>query len=363
VLALLFSVSIGESIIGKLLAQWTLDRFIRWDPTITEDNIVLVDITEEDYADIFQKKRPLSPDVIVKLIRAAHDAGAKVVAVDISTADWEAKDGTLVSKIPSDAAVVWARGFYLDQSAEKSRMRLEPLLGGSDAGRGECYGVPALGLEAGVVRYFYSGLDADQWEPSFVDQILFRSKNGSCMEPGSGQEEVRIINFSAKIARKESARTLLRQSAEKGWSDQKQYAGKIVLLGGSFHSGSDTGLTPVGARSGLEIIGDALSTATRSEPRKELGKGWSIAIDAGIGLLLLAAGLLGSRVQIGVTVVLTALLGYSSLYTFRQYYLFVSFIPFVLGVGAHLCLGWIHKNRGETSTVAIPNPTAKPESS
>jgi CHASE2 domain-containing sensor protein len=340
-LALLFSLTIGESMVGKLLAQWTLDRFIRLDTVTEEPRIVLIDITEEDYAQVFGRKRPLDPATIIELVRAACDAGAKVIGVDISTADWPEGSGMLLSRVPPTAAVVWARGFYLDRQSQRPRTKLERLLGDTAAAHRECYGVPALGQEAGVIRYFYSGLNVEMWEPSFVSQIVHRSQHGSCLPPSDRDEERSIINFSARI-RNESASTLLAQSRQKGWSKRPEYADKILILGGSFHSGSDTGITPVGPMSGLEIIGQALSSALRGNTRKDLGKGWSVLIDASIGVALFAVGRCGRRAQLAVTIVFASLLGYLSLYVFRQYYLFVSFIPFVLGVIAHMFLGWIH---------------------
>ncbi len=341
-IALLFSLTIGESVFGKVVAQWTLDRFIRWDTPTTEDHIVLIDITEEDYGQLFGRKRPLDPATIIELVRAAYAAGAKLIAVDISTADWPKDSDKQLSRVPSGAAVVWARGFYLDRQSGERRRKLEQLLGDVETSTRECYGVPALGQEAGIVRYFYNGLKIGMsWEPSFVQQIAYRSEHGSCLQPQYRDEELHIINFSAQI-RTESASTLLVQSKQKDWGRRPEYADKILILGGSFHSGSDTALTPVRAMSGLEIIGQALSSTMGSKARRELGKGYSVLIDAGIGAALFFVGLWGRRPQLLITVVFMLVLGYLSLYVFRQYYLFVSFIPFLLGVVAHACLGRLH---------------------
>jgi CHASE2 domain-containing sensor protein len=341
-ISLFFSLAIGESIFGKLLAQWTLDRFIRSDTRTIEDQIVLIDITEEDYNQIFSRRRPLDPATIIELVHAAYVAGAKLIAVDISTADWPEESEKLISRVPPKAAVVWARSFYLDHQSQKPNRRLERLLGDVGTSTSECYGVPALGQEAGIVRYFYSGLKIGIWQPSFINQIVHRSEHGSCLPPSDRDEERRIINFSAQI-RTESASTLLAQSRQKDWGRRPEYEDKILILGGSFHSGSDTSVTPVGAMSGLEIVGQALSSAMRRNARKELGKGYSVLIDAGIGVVLFVVGLCGRRAQLVVTVTFVLLLGYFSLYVFRQYYLFVSFIPFVLGVLAHMCLGWLYE--------------------
>jgi CHASE2 domain-containing sensor protein len=340
-IALTFSWTIGESIFGRLLARWTLDQFIRWDRPTGDDQIVLIDITEDDYGNRFNRRRPLDPEKIVELINAAHTAGAKAIAVDISTADWPKEAKEQLRKLPF-AAIIWARDFYEDRQGGKPTTVLEPLLGGLKEASGECYGVPALGEEAGVVRYFYSGLRIGGLrEPSFVSQIVYRSENSSCLQPEDQDEERQIISFSSQIP-SESASTLLDQAGQKDFGSRPEYAGKILIIGGSFHSGADTKLTPVGAMSGLEIIGQALSSVTKNRARRELGKGYSVLIDSVIGLVLFLLGLLGWRVQVLTTIVFVLPLGIACLYAFRQYDLFVSFIPFVAGIFAHAYLARLH---------------------
>src|SRR5260370_32072578 len=80
-IALLFSLTIDESVFGKVVAQWTLDRFIRWVTPTTEDHIVLIDITEEDYDQLFDRKRPLDSAPIIELLHPAFPAGAKLTDV------------------------------------------------------------------------------------------------------------------------------------------------------------------------------------------------------------------------------------------------------------------------------------------
>jgi CHASE2 domain-containing sensor protein len=94
--------------------------------------------------------------------------------------------------------------------------------------------------------------------------------------------------------------------------------------------------------SGLEIIGQALSSVTKNRARRELGKGYSVLIDSVIGLVLFLLGLLGWRVQVLTTIVFVLPLGIACLYAFRQYDLFVSFIPFVAGIFAHAYLARLH---------------------
>lgn len=344
VVALFFSTSMSESLVGKLLAQWTLDRFIRLEPPTAEDRIVLIDITEEDYSQIFSRRRPLDPAIVIELVRAAHLAGAKLIAVDINTADWpKESEKLLTTEVPSGAAVVWARGFYLDRRSGKPHRRLDQLLGDVPASNRECYGVPALQQGGGVVRYFYSGLQFEMWQPSFINQISYRSEHNSCLQPQERDEELRIIDFTAQI-RTESAATLLEQSRQIGWGRRPEYADKILILGGSFHSGSDMSLTPVGEMSGLEIAGQALSSVMRRRARKELGEFSSVLVDASIGLLLFFVGLRHRLIQLLLAIAIVVLAAILCLYVFSQYYLFVSFIPFVLGSAVHLGLGRMYEH-------------------
>jgi hypothetical protein len=341
--ALFFSLSMAESLVGKLLAQWTLDRFIRWVPPTEEGRIVLVDITEEDYSQTFGRKRPLGPATIIELISAAQIAGAKLIAVDINTADWpKESEKLLTSKVPADAAVVWARGFYLDRGSGKPHRRLDRLLGDVPASSSECYGVPALKQESGIVRYFYSGLQFEMWQPSFISQIAYRSEHDSCLLAQERDEELRIIDFAAQI-RTETASTLLEQSRQMGWGRRPEYQNKILILGGSFHSGSDMNLTPAGEMSGLEIAGQALSSVMRSKARKELGNFSSVLIDACVGFLLFLVGLWHRPAQLILAIVIALLAAFLCLYAFSQYYLFVSFIPFVVGSAVHVGFGRMYE--------------------
>jgi CHASE2 domain-containing sensor protein len=75
---------------GGNFSRFTLDRLLEWQwGSPKEDHqIVLIDITDEDYRTLFDRKRPLNPKVIFALIRAAQQGGAKLIAVDISTEDW-----------------------------------------------------------------------------------------------------------------------------------------------------------------------------------------------------------------------------------------------------------------------------------
>ena len=342
-LALLASWGSGASALGHFSGRLFLDPLIRWDAPIDETEIVLVDITEDDYEKVFKKSRPLDPATIVDLITAAHAGGAKLIAVDISTADWprdwEKRKG--VKPLPL-ARIVWARGFYQERDQRRAEYVLEPILGGVHSAETECYGVPALAQEAGIVRSFYSNLAiGSHVEPSFVQQIVYRTTHDSCLAADEGGETEIIINFSSRI-RSESASTLLAESRQPDWGRRPEYADKIVILGGTFHSGADIHDTPLGTKAGFEIIGQAVSSVRRGNFHSELGETLSLLIDLVIGVGLLIGGIfVKAWVRVFAYVAMAAAL-FLSLYLFRQYYLFVSFLPFIVGILAHYRLEQYH---------------------
>lgn len=322
---------INTSRFGGFVSGISLDLMIQSDAEFNEDQILLVDITENDYGEMFHRKRPLDPATILELVAAAHKGGAKLIAVDISTADWP-KDQKL--DIPADAAIVWARDFYLEQDQREPHYAAPALLGGNAAAAHACYGFPSLGEEAGVVRWFDSGLEVgSKYEPSFADQIVHRSQTGACLM--SGTIGRRIIKFRAKIP-VETAGTLLAEGRQKTWGATSTiYKGRIVILGGSFHSGADVHETPVGTLDGLEIVGRSVSCTLRKTAYTELGEWTSTLIDLAIGLLLVLFGLVGSRAQLYATLIACLMAVFLVLCLYRQYYLFLSFLPILAGIFVH----------------------------
>jgi len=331
------SATIGASVVGRTISGLALDSLLRSEPPVNEDRVVLIDITEDDYANIFRRRRPLDPATILEMVRGAISGGASLVAVDIDTSDWPP---SVSLDLQPDAAVVWAADFYYQRRGLRREQVMSSALGkplrGPDSTT-ECYGVPALGEEAGVVRWFYSGMAAGSlMMPSFVDQVVYRSQHRSCLKEGTG-DELNIIDFSARVPA-ETASTLLKESRALNWKVARAYERKIVIIGGSFHNGDDLKETPVGPMSGLEINGEAISSALHGKTHIEVGEFQAVGADILIGIILVLIGLVGRRAQITATVATAIISCYFSLYLFRQYYLFLSFIPICMGIIVHLYL-------------------------
>lgn len=326
--------TIGASFLGRAISSFTLDSLIRNTPLNPENKVVLIDITEEDYDNIFHRKRPLDPALILEMVRGAVDGGAKLVAIDISSEDWPANTNL---NLQPNAAVVWAEDFYTPPNQHNQELILSPLLGEPLTSTRECYGVPALGEEAGVIRWFYPGLTiGNSVVPGFAEQIVYRSQHDSCLtEPPD--EQRRIIAFSAKIPT-ETASTLLAEARLKNWKGSHAYDGRILILGGSFHSGADVRETPVGSRSGLDINGQAVASLLEGTAHRELSERWAVIIDFCLGIIIVLTGLLGHRLQLAAVLIAMLLSAFLSLFLFRQYFLFLSFFPICIGIFAHIYL-------------------------
>lgn len=333
VLASLLSIGFGESFIGRELSRFTLDQFLGWRAPEKDDRIVLIDITDDEYRVLFHRRRPLDPKVIFELIRAALQGGAKLIAVDISTEDWPDEWTDAADTLPADTRVVWARSFHV-KPGKSERMVLDPFLGGHERAAKECYGIPALGEAAGVVRWFYPSMEiAGERHPAFVQQILHRLEKHSCLtEPGEDRHPL-IIDFAVQLHH-EAASSLLRKSAEADWAARQEYAGKIVILGGSYHAGEDLHVTPIGRLSGLELNGYALWSALSGRERHELTMGWAIAVDLGVGLALMLYTIFGRHPQLPIILMAVVLFFLLSLLAW-QYNLFLSFVPMAGGVILH----------------------------
>jgi CHASE2 domain-containing sensor protein len=381
-IAILASAAISASEFGRVIDEKTLDHILRWQYDAAQQaephkQIVLIDITEKDFADpcLFARKRPLDPKIILRLINAAANGGATLVAVDIDTEDWSqwppnaaatpdtaatpdscrrTEVGTLPDKplewargltLPNKP-LVWARGFHTaeDPLDEPGAVVPEPLLGEESPDLERiCAGYPFLGAQAGIVRWFYKAKTIrGKLEPSFVSQIKYRNQNSSCQTNVSEADPDRrlIINFAYRLQRV-AASAVFEASEKPGWKDRREFDGAMVILGGSFHQGGDMLATPVGPLPGLVINGLALATLIDGREVTELSEVQIFLVDAAFAIGLVLCGIFSHRLAVWATggaFSLSILLG-QYLY---QHALFLSSLPILLGLCVHL---WLERPR------------------
>ena len=137
---------------------------------------------------------------------------------------------------------------------------------------------------------------------------------------------------------------------------------RIVLIGGTYHAGRDLHPTPVGKMAGVYIWAEALASWIRHdalrEPREPIVFALEFLIGVFAGFFLIrfgpALGLLFDLLIVGPLTIL------SSLLTFGDRILFVSFLPSFVGVYLHYQLELHHEIkllRGELRRKELPAET------
>jgi CHASE2 domain-containing sensor protein len=319
-------------------------------------SLVIVTINDDDYAERFQRRSPLDPRQVARIIGALQYFAPKVIGVDLDTEDWNPADAARVPAAP--AHLVWARLFDADPSGPLRIASLDKVLG-SD-GSAVCFGLTAMQADSDLrVRQYpgeYRSVRGGETlaYPSFplvVQQVV---REGTCPKQATPQpEEARteanwnenrlLIRYrgDGHEIRKIPAGALLDtrdiavQSPENPAVDRMRslLAGNVVLLGGTYKAGRDSYPTPVGMVAGVEILGQAILTA-REGPIREAGRGL-IWFDVCLGLALLALSLNHPKLATAVNVALLFLLIPVSGWLFRSFAFFLDTIPVQISMMVH----------------------------
>ena len=146
--AAVLSSFVPNSRFGRQMDMSNLDSWFRAGKSDVDQRIVVVEITDADYAGpMFRRACPLPVDGVGKLLRAVALSGPKLIAVDLDTAHWTSAERTAIRTLAEPAQIAWAIGGWEDA---QGNVNLESM-----AGEGSCFGVPAsLPDEYGVVRGF-----------------------------------------------------------------------------------------------------------------------------------------------------------------------------------------------------------------
>jgi CHASE2 domain-containing sensor protein len=305
--------------------RWENDNLDRWfmsKPPAQSNEVVLVQIDEADYQQLFQSRSPLASNEVMRLLDVIASAGPKVIGVDLDTSNWSPAD--LERKRPMP--VIWASEVPSASAA------------------GVCFASPALEPEkadAVVRRYLLVTPGPLGPRPSFSAAVASAALTGIACAPQHGGEHAdhgdsQFINFLGRRLsfRKISAGALLKLQGTPAVAED--LGGKIVLLGGSYGSARDRYRTPVGQMDGLEILAHAVETRLHGSIGHPTPVRFFLA-DVFIGLCLVAIGFYvphwASLTLAAVVVPLLAIA--ASLIAFQTFAYFASFIPVVAGVVCH----------------------------
>lgn len=256
-----------------LISEWqttSLNLQMRLDVPSEESSVVIIDITQRDFDDIFQgKTRPLNPTALQRVISAIAKGRPCVIGVDIDTSFPQFRDFAVSDEM---ANVVWARE-TAEMPADVTQA-VVPLdvLGGQNPTYNEKSGIPFLIDDSKRIPRYYTHLikTSEGNLPSFGWAVLKEGMNRNCEGitfPDIVETPERLIIGYSRGAEGEgrmriSASDILKFSEGPEWQDNNLIKNKIVLLGGTY-LGEDQSDTPIGRMSGVEILANVIESDLR----------------------------------------------------------------------------------------------------
>lgn len=325
-----------------------LDSFVRFNAPRYSDDIVVVEITDDDYEHHFHSRSPLDAGLLATLLTAIHSAHPALIVLDIDTSDdsFRKLDELGVAAWPE---VLWARVPKRTPRGEHPGdgylAALEPVAGGlvTDASR---MGVPIFPVDSdGVVRRYRQQIDTSagtlpslSWNAARRYNIKSKERAGDILFNFPGDR------YAFPIVQ---AGEFLGPADPQGWG--RILGRKIVMVGGDYAAGRDTYFTARGEMAGVELVAHAAQSDLAGGGIGESSFLVSAAFDIVFGTLLV---LLFFRLQLqpAFVICLACLLVLpvaASWVTFRSLAYWVSFIPLILGMLLHQLYDYDREQRAE----------------
>jgi len=222
------------------------------------EEIVIVEVSDDDYAELFRGTSPLDRQVLRKLIDSIAKGEPNVIGVDLDTSAPSFTDLELSADWPT---IIWARD--AQQASNSESLVPSRILGDSPAGQAAPSGLALLPRDQdGVFRRYrrvfrIEGKNLDSFPWAIVKAYL--EKN-----PDEEDEEL-VLNFSGDryAFRRIRASHVLQMSESPGWQQDSPIRGRICLLGGSYRAARDEYPTPLGAMAGVELMAHAIASDLR----------------------------------------------------------------------------------------------------
>jgi CHASE2 domain-containing sensor protein len=230
--------------------------------------VVIVDIDDTDYQELFRESSPLNPARLEKLISDIAKGQPRVIGVDIDTSSSQ-----FATEFPArnwGPHIVWEREVreVPEEGTESGNLHPLDILGGQKNldPRSNSTGLPLLidESEDKVTRKYRRSISTQGGPlPSFPYEIAeaYRGENSGRVAELQDSQEDRLIHFSGTSGHTTRLHFSARKVSElsEHWPETSPIRDKIVLLGGSYLS-QDIHETPVGRLSGLEVMANVVET-------------------------------------------------------------------------------------------------------
>lgn len=341
ILALIFTFAVNRAGLFVELENWFLDTQMKLAAPARDSQIVIIDITKQDFSQIFQSRsRPLDPAQMQKLIEAIADGEPCVIGVDIDTSFPEFKNFKVSPKLSN---VVWEREPRAMPEDVDQKPEMLNVLGGQNPELNARSGVPFLIDDSKKVTRYYTRLieTTEGKMPSLAYAIFREAKNRNCEQikfPDLEESDNPLIigyarGTSGAGRARISAGSVLKFAENPNWRDNRLIKNKIVLLGGSYYD-DDKHDTPLGTMDGVEITANVVETELGGGGIKPPGTLIMILLQIFDGILLVALFQIFSwRKAILLCLPLIAVIALAC--SFLTYYSFAQwlfFVPVMIGV-------------------------------
>lgn len=256
-----------------LLNEWqtiSLNTQMRLDLPAEESEVVIVDITQQDFDQVFAgQTNPLNPDALQRVVAAIAKGQPCVIGVDIDTSFSQFKNFKVSEEMSN---VIWARETAeMPENIDKEAIPLD-VLGGQNPEYNKKSGIPFLINDAKNIPRFYTRLikTTEGESPSFAWAVFKEGKSRNCAGLNFPELEETEDRFVIGYSRgkegagrtKISASKVLEFSENPDWQNNNLIKGKIVLLGGTYLNQDKTD-TPLGMMRGVEITANVIESDLR----------------------------------------------------------------------------------------------------
>ena len=258
----------GHSGVLHKVERVVSDAQVRLNRAPTDSPVVVVDIDDQDYRELFGSTSPLDPMQLEKLLTEIAKGQPSVVGIDIDTSD--SRFATQFTLANSGPQLVWERELRDVPQERTDGEQLQPLdiLGGQkDINPAtNSSGLPLLldDSEDKVTRRYRRSISTQKGLlpslPFAIAKAYLRNDPEKLGKLHDSEQDL-LIRFSGDPEGSHRLHFSARKITElsKDWPEASPIRGKIVLLGGSY-LGQDRHETPMGQLPGLEVMANVVET-------------------------------------------------------------------------------------------------------
>ena len=258
----------GHSGVLHRIERVVSDAEIRINRVPADSPVVIVDIDDEDYRDLFRSTSPLNPIQLEQLISDIAKGQPSVIGIDIDTSDERfAAQFALEDLGPQ---IVWEREIrdIPEQGTESEQLEPLDILGGQKNinPSTNSSGLPLLidDSEDKVTRRYRRSISTRRGMlpslPYAIAKAYLQNEPNRLSKLQDSQKDL-LIRYSGRREGSHQLHFSARKLTElsKHWPEASPIRGKIVLLGGSY-LGQDQHETPIGQLAGLEVMANVVET-------------------------------------------------------------------------------------------------------